>query len=688
MVISKMDPNHRRSILESGVAIAFGLVLLVTLVNVPIALWALFGITKHAQQLHDVVGGEQLAYARVAADASRLRTLTLEAVMSGNSPLSTDATREAQSLLKSVPDDVATMNRLAARLPEVSSASGQFVASLQRYVSQERIAVAALAQGRRAAAARTIAGSSSLAYDEQIVYGRRMLDALGGVADARYQQLRSARNFGIGILLVIPLALVAIVALTLAWLREMMLRGIGRCAEIFEAIGRGDLCARTGWSGDDVLGRLGGSVDTLARRLAETIAQIQNAMISLQDASHRSSRLAQDVAARAAEERTALSEALDYSGRLGTAAGTVAENADGVARRVSDISSSVAQMDASIAEMDRNLADLSSAVTQAVASTQQMSASIAQVAGNAERVRAESSLTDEQVRESRTVVLTLAKGMRGVNETVASVVTEMQELDGASREIDKILGLIENIADQTNLLALNAAIEAARAGEHGRGFAVVADEVRKLAEDSGGSTKQIAALVADIQRRTKAVLERTAQASALVQNNSQSVDHVTTMIEQVGNRTAQVALLTDEISVAAVQQARGSEELAKASERMGAMTHEASATMREQSISSNQILSSVSEIERRTSEVARASGEQRVSIEALGSRIRKAGDLGAENADSVGSMASTAGELQAQTGEIKELVGRFRTGRDGEPLANGRRGEAALEDPGPFALSS
>lgn len=687
MVISKMQSNHRRSILESGVAIAFGLVLLVTILNVPIALWALFSITKHAQQLHDVVGGEQLAYARVSTDASRLRTLALEAAMSGDSPLASDATHEAQSLLQSFPRDITAMQALAPQLPEISLPAAQFAASVRRYMTQERSVIAALAQGRRAEAARMIGGSSSLAFDDQTAYGRRMLDALGGVADTRYQQLRAARNFSIAILLVIPLALVAIVAVTLAWLREMMLRGVGRCAEIFEAMGRGDLCERTGWSGEDVLGRLGGSVDTLAQRLAQTIAQIQEAMTSLQQASRRSSKLAHDVAARAAEERTALTEALEYSGSLGNAAGSVAENADGVARRVSDISSAVAQMTASIAEMDRNLGDLSSAVTQAVSSTQQMSTSIAQVAGNAELVRTESSLTDQQVREGRAVVMTLAKGMRGVNETVASVVAEMQGLDGASREIDKILGLIENIADQTNLLALNAAIEAARAGEHGRGFAVVADEVRKLAEDSAGSTKQIATLVADIQRRTKAVLERTAHANALVQSNAQSVDQVTTMIEQVGNRTAQVALLTDEISVAAVQQARGSEELAKASERMGTMTHEASATMREQSISSNQILSSVSEIERRTGEVARASGAQRISIEALGSRIRRAGDLGDANAESVAAMASTAGELQEQTGEIKELVGRFRT-RDGEPLANGRRGESALEEPGPFALSS
>jgi methyl-accepting chemotaxis protein len=302
-------------------------------------------------------------------------------------------------------------------------------------------------------------------------------------------------------------------------------------------------------------------------------------------------------------------------------------------------------------------------------------------------VRSESNVTDQQVREGRNEVLALSKGMGSISDTVADVVSEMQSLDGASRQIGEILGLIEEIADQTNLLALNAAIEAARAGEHGRGFAVVADEVRKLAENSASSTKQIGSLVADIQRRTSAVLERTARANALVQSNAESARNVTHMIETISTRVTEVAQLVSEISVATTEQARASEELAKASETMGAMTHEAAATMREQAITSNQILESVSEIESRTAQVARASTEQQTSIKALGSRIEQSSDIGTKNSQAVATMSASANSVQSQAGSLHSLVGQFRTGVAAVGDGNIPT-QSALEDFGSIALSS
>ncbi len=702
--------EQRRTSLERGLMMAFGLVILVMLLMGLVMSWALSGISDQAAVLSNRVIAGQLAYAKVANDADTLRAATLEAATSTDPAAAAKELAQANTLVKQFPDDSRKMVEIfcpaktaakggtdltasscAGNSDDIAKTIGQkvdtFSASASGYDFQALSAVSLLQAGKNKDALTQINGPSGLAYAKQSTDGQAMLDALVALANDRYQKLLAARTTsyialggGIGIAIIL-------VGLMYGWLRTIVLRGIGRCVEIFEAMGSGDLSQRINWHGHDLLGRLGQAIDQFADQISGIIRRIQRASLTVQTRSEQSSHIALQVDSRVKEELAALSQALQYSNDLAGAAGTVADNAEAVARRVSDISSAVAEMTASIQEMDQNLLNLATVVEQAVANTQEMSASIVQVAGNADRVRSESNVTDQQVREGRNEVLALSKGMGSISDTVADVVTEMQSLDGASRQIGEILGLIEEIADQTNLLALNAAIEAARAGEHGRGFAVVADEVRKLAENSASSTKQIGQLVADIQRRTSAVLERTARANNLVQNNAESARNVTTMIETISTRVTEVAQLVSEISVATTEQARASEELARASEQMGAMTHEAAATMREQAITSNQILESVSEIENRTAQVARASTEQGGSIKALGTRIEQSSELGEKNSEAIGTMATSADDVQSQASELREMVGQFHTGQlafeDGATSGSG-----ALEDPHKIALSS
>lgn len=700
----------RRTTLERGLTMAFGLVILVIVLMVPLMLFAMNGIVSQAEVLHNQVVKGQLAYAKVASDADSLRAATLEAATSADAARSAAQLATAKDLVKQFPDDARKMTELfcpkavvaagaspaadadttsncAMRHDEIGKLVDTFGTSASAFDFQALSAVSLLQQNRRADALKQINGASSDAYEKQNQDGESMLGALNRLSDDRYDKLIQARNLGFMILLV-GLAVAVVLVFTLGqWLRRIVLRSIGRCVEVFEAMGTGDLSKRVNWHGSDLMGRLGQAIDDFANRLSTMIVQIQRASITVQNASQQSNAIVAQVDARVKEELAALSQALSYSGDLFSASGTVADNAEAVARRVSDISSSVAEMTASIQEMDQNLLNLATVVEQAVANTQEMSASIVQVAGNADRVRSESNVTDQKVREGRNEVLALSKGMGSISDTVADVVTEMQNLDGASRQIGEILGLIEEIADQTNLLALNAAIEAARAGEHGRGFAVVADEVRKLAENSASSTKQIGQLVADIQRRTSAVLDRTARANSLVQSNAESARNVTQMIETISKRVTEVAQLVSEISIATTEQARSSEELAKASEQMGAMTHEAAATMREQAITSNQILESVSEIENRTAQVARASTEQQSAIEGLGERIQQSSNLGSRNSEAVAGMAASADEVHSQASTLRQLVGQFQTGQAAVEKS-GSAGQQALEDPGALALSS
>ena len=683
------DMNSKRTSLERGLYTAFLAVVIVVIGMIPIAMWAMNPITQQAQVLHDTIILGELSYVKVAADADTLRAASIDAATNPDPGKSEASYFVAKAAMDAFPKDARDMEAVTSNDSAVKPLVAKFKDNSSLYDFDAIAAISNLGSGKKADALKVIHGASYAAYEQQSRDGQALLDGLKKSSDVRFAALTQARNYALLVLIAGAIGAAIIALGAMIWFRGAMRSGLERCLDVFEAMGRGDLTARVGWHGRDLLGRLGGAVDQLGDRLSQIIATIQHAVMTVQNASLHTNETARQVEQRVSEELAALARASEFSMSARTTASSVADNAEQVARRVTDISSAVAEMTASIQEMDQNLLNLATVVEQAVANTQEMSASIVQVAGNAERVRQESTSTDKQVREGRNEVAQLSKGMSSISDTVADVVTEMQSLDQASRQIGEILGLIEEIADQTNLLALNAAIEAARAGEHGRGFAVVADEVRKLAENSASSTKQIGQLVADIQRRTTAVLDRTARANSLVQNNAASARSVTDMIETISTRVTEMAQLVSEISVATTEQARASEELAKASEQMGAMTHEAAATMREQAITSNQILESVSEIEQRTGQVALASQEQQTAIESLGQNIGHTSDLGRANSDAVTDVAGQTAEVLEQASELQGLVAQFQVGSNGQSaLDDKKKDRQALEDPGSLALSS
>jgi methyl-accepting chemotaxis protein len=171
--------------------------------------------------------------------------------------------------------------------------------------------------------------------------------------------------------------------------------------------------------------------------------------------------------------------------------------------------------------------------------------------------------------------------VRGTVETIRTIATDTRAaaerihvLGTSSHQIGKIIGVIDDIADQTNLLALNAAIEAARAGEQGRGFAVVADEVRKLAERTSSATGEITGMVTNIQEETRKAVDAMNNSSKQVDAGVERAMGAGTALEEIITGASAVQSNIAQIATAATEQASTTDEMAHNMEQISKMVEE------------------------------------------------------------------------------------------------------------------
>jgi methyl-accepting chemotaxis protein len=243
-----------------------------------------------------------------------------------------------------------------------------------------------------------------------------------------------------------------------------------------------------------------------------------------------------------------------------------------VAHVTDRVAAASAELAATAEEMSRGSESLTTRSTQTASSVEEMNATVNEVAQNSSKAASMAQDTVQTAQGSRNVVEETVTGMSHIAESVAHSAALIETLGKSSDQIGEIVRVIQDIADQTNLLALNAAIEAARAGEQGRGFAVVADEVRKLAERTTKATKEIGDMIRQIQQDTKGAVQSMQEGTNKVTGGVTLVnkmgDALATIVQRV-NETAemirQIAVASEEQSVATQQIAGDVENVAKVS---------------------------------------------------------------------------------------------------------------------------
>lgn len=184
-----------------------------------------------------------------------------------------------------------------------------------------------------------------------------------------------------------------------------------------------------------------------------------------------------------------------------------------------------------------------------------------QISLNIQNVTDSSYNTSQTAKTGNETIKDSIQQMNLVHDSTDELSKVIASLGEKSQEISQVISLITNIAEQTNLLALNAAIEAARAGEHGKGFAVVADEVRKLAEQSGHATKEVSQLVMEIQKEVDQTITAMDEGQKLVKNGMHSVNEAGKAFNEIANQVEEVSTQIQDVSAAIEEINAGVEQL-------------------------------------------------------------------------------------------------------------------------------
>jgi len=247
---------------------------------------------------------------------------------------------------------------------------------------------------------------------------------------------------------------------------------------------------------------------------------------------------------------------------------------------VDETTTAVHQVGSSTEQLSAGAEEQSAQADEVAAAVEEMSHTISANAGSVTRAAETARHNGQQAEQSARIVGDTVQKMREIADVVQESSETVRELGESSEEIEEIVSIINEIADQTNLLALNAAIEAARAGEHGKGFAVVADEVRELAERTTEATSNISTMVEEIQSKTGDAVAAMRRGKKQVREGITLADETGDALDEIVRGTTETADTVSEIATATEQQSTTSEQIAQSVQSISVVSQEAAQDVR------------------------------------------------------------------------------------------------------------
>lgn len=456
------------------------------------------------------------------------------------------------------------------------------------------------------------------------------------VNDRRAEEVTSAM-WTTNVLVMIIAIVVAVGLAVLA--SSSLVKPILVLSDSAQRIAQGDLTHRTEVTTEDEIGSLGQSFNAMAANLERTVKSLAAAQQKLKTVVESVSGRSRTVMERVDEQRAIIGDMYSSIDHLNGGVRKITDNVEALSASSEETSSSMlemvasmeevsrhtdtlwssveetasatSQMVSSISEVDQNVVYLTNFVTDTSSSMVEMSASIGQVEGNAARSANLSNAVAEAAESGMKAVRETIDGMEQIRKSVVEANTVVARLGERSIAIGKILNVIEDVAEQTNLLALNAAILAAQAGEYGKGFSVVAAEIRELSERTASSTRDIANLIRAVQDEVSNALQAMAAGSRLVEDGVSLSHEAGRALNNILESASKSSEMGKEIASATREQTAGSENVTRAVDRLQSMAGQINSATRQQAQGSDHIMKAVESMREVTKYVRQAMIEQR-----------------------------------------------------------------------------
>lgn len=378
-------------------------------------------------------------------------------------------------------------------------------------------------------------------------------------------------------------------------------------------------------------------------KTALSMAEMDSSISSVANSAESTSAAAQETSSAITEMVTSISGVAKSSGLFFSAASEVASSIDKMAASIKEISESLENLSALSEETASSLAEINATVKE-------VEASATESVNLAEHVTSEASGKGLKAAEAA------IKGMDNIKNNVTLIFEGIKRLGKRSEEIGEILNVIDDVAEQTGLLALNAAILAAQAGEHGKGFAVVAEEIKSLAEKTSLSTKEIATLIESVQSETRASIEIVGKGMYSVEKGVGLVEEVNLALKGILDSASVSTDKARLIQRAAAEEANVIKQLTQVIKDMSDQIEHISMATKTQSNDSKAIIIAVNRIQELSKHVKIATEEQSIGSkqisEAIGSVSHQTGKI----AEEISAQREMSRQIVESIGNIKNVA--------------------------------